>query len=267
MGVLNVTPDSFSDGGENLRPDDAVAHAVAMHAAGAAIIDVGGESTRPGSDPVSLEEELSRVLPVVGDLADRGIRVSIDTTKVAVAEAAVAAGAELVNDVSACGSPGMIQFIADSGVGVVLMHSKGKPKIMQADPTYNNVVEEVREFLVERVEALLDAGAVPGAIAIDPGIGFGKTVTHNLELLAGLETLGSIGRPLVLGTSRKSFLGALTGIASPRDRDGVTAVTTALGYERGARVFRVHDVVSSRDALAAAAAIVTPERWDEWLQG
>lgn len=267
MGVVNVTSDSFSDGGVNLLASDAIATAHDLHNAGAEIIDVGGESTRPGSEPVSASEELQRVLPVVTNLSEEGLVVSIDTTKPAVAEAAIDAGAQIVNDVTSCSTPGMAELVAGTGVGVVLMHSKGPPKTMQESPSYEDVVEEVAGYLRSRVGMLLKNGVDASAIAIDPGIGFGKTVAHNLELIGSLEVIAGLGRPVVLGASRKSFLGVITGIETPADRDGPTAVTTALGYERGARVFRVHDVVSSRAALAVTGAIVAPQRWDEWLQG
>ena len=170
----------------------------------------------------------------------------------------------ILNDVTACSAPGMAELVVDTGVGVVLMHMQGTPRDMQQDPSYDDVVSEVADFLAERAADLIELGADPASIAIDPGIGFGKTVTHNLELLAGLGELAGLGYPVVLGASRKSFLGRVTGIESPADRDGVTAVTTALGFERGARVFRVHDVFSSRAALLVAATIVNPELWEEW---
>lgn len=266
MGVINVTADSFSDGGVHAATDDAIAGGIAMHGAGAEIIDVGGESTRPGARPVPVADELSRVIPVVERLADHGLLVSIDTSKPAVARAAIDAGARILNDVTACSAPGMAELVVETGVGVVLMHMRGTPPNMQQDPQYDDVVTVVAGFLAERAAELIDLGADPGTIAIDPGIGFGKTVAHDLELLAGLGALARLGYPVVLGASRKSFLGRLTGIESPMDRDGVTAVTTALGYERGARVFRVHDVSSSRAALLVAATIVTPELWEEWSQ-
>jgi dihydropteroate synthase len=264
MGVLNVTPDSFSDGGVHAEADDAVTSGMAMHDAGAVIVDVGGESTRPGADSVSVDDELARVIPVVERLANHGLVVSIDTSKPAVAKAAIDSGATIVNDVTACSTPGMAELVVERGVGVVLMHMRGTPRNMQEDPRYDDVVSDVAGFLKARSAFLVGLGADPGSIAIDPGIGFGKTVTHNLELLAGLGELSELGYPVVLGASRKSFLGRITGIESPTERDGVTAVTTALGYERGARVFRVHDVSSSKAALLVAATIVNPELWEEW---
>jgi dihydropteroate synthase len=264
MGVLNVTPDSFSDGGVHAEADDAVAGGIAMHEAGAAIVDVGGESTRPGAESVSADDELARVIPVVERLASHGLVVSIDTSKPAVARAAIDSGATIVNDVTACSAPGMAELVVESRVGVILMHMRGAPRNMQQDPSYDDVVSEVAGLLEARAGYLIGLGADPGSIAIDPGIGFGKTVTHNLELLAGLGELSELGYPVVLGASRKSFLARITGIESPTERDGVTAVTTALGFERGARVFRVHDVFSSRAALLVAATIVNPELWEEW---
>jgi dihydropteroate synthase len=215
---------------------------------------------------VPAAEELRRVLPVVETLVADGAVVSIDTSKPEVARAALFAGAEIVNDVTAAASPGMPDVLGEWGAGVVLMHMKGTPRTMQRDPSYDDVVGEVAEFLGSRAQQLVETGVDPASIAIDPGIGFGKTATHNLELIDGLEKLAGTGFPVVLGTSRKTFLGRVAGIEDPTLRDGVTAVTTALGFERGARVFRVHDVASSRAALSLAAAIVNPQQWDEWSQ-
>jgi len=254
-----VTPDSFSDGGLNLERSDAVAAGRLMVTQGASVIDVGGESTRPGASPVPLDEELRRVIPVIEVLASGGVAVSVDTSKPEVAAAAVAAGAEIVNDVSGAISSDMIDVIAGSGVGCVLMHMLGTPRTMQEDPVYADVVDEVKGFLAERANALIESGVASNAIAIDPGIGFGKTVAHNLQLIDGLGELATLGFPVVLGASRKTFLGRIAGIDDPLERDGVTAVTTALGFERGARIFRVHDVESSRAALRVAAAIVNSE--------
>jgi dihydropteroate synthase len=259
MGVVNVTPDSFSDGGESFAVDDAVRRGLLLREQGAAIVDVGGESTRPGSRPVSAAEEKRRVLPVVEGLTARGVVVSVDTSKPEVAAAAIELGAEIVNDITACASPGMADLVAAHGVGVVLMHMRGEPRTMQENPVYENVVAEVRAFLAGRVEAVARAGLDPASIAIDPGIGFGKAVRHNLSLIDGLADLASLGHPVVLGASRKSFLGKLAGVDEPGRRDGLTAITTALGFDRGARVFRVHNVPSSRDALMVAAAIVDPQ--------
>ena len=266
MGVINVTPDSFSDGGLYLDATAAMDAGRAMIEQGADLMDVGGESTRPGAESVPVVEELRRVIPVVEALVADGALVSIDTSKPDVALAALDAGAEIVNDVTAAATPGMTDVLGESGAGVVLMHMKGTPRTMQHEPTYDDVVGEVATFLDTKAQQVIDAGVAPAAVAIDPGIGFGKTVTHNLELIDGLEKLAGLGFPVVLGTSRKTFLGRVAGIEDPALRDGVTAVTTALGFERGARVFRVHDVVSSRAALSLAAAIVSPQQWDEWSQ-
>jgi dihydropteroate synthase len=264
MGIVNVTPDSFSDGGLRLDAGDAVAAGREMTGHGAEIVDVGGESTRPGAGSVPADEELRRVIPVVEGLVASGITVSVDTYKPDVARAAVGAGAEIINDVTGAGSDTMAEVMAETGAGVVLMHMLGTPRTMQENPTYGDVVAEVTSFLSERASRLVEAGVDRGRIAVDPGIGFGKTVAHNLALIAGLGELAKLGYPVVLGASRKSFLGKLAGIEDPASRDTATAVTTALGFERGARVFRVHDVVSSRAALRVAAAIVSPAQWDEW---
>jgi dihydropteroate synthase len=266
MGVINVTPDSFSDGGLHLDSVAAIAAARQMMEQGAEVVDIGGESTRPGAEAVPAIEEIRRVLPVVETLVADGAVVSIDTSKPDVATAALVAGAEIVNDVTAAATPGMPDVLGEWGAGVVLMHMKGTPRTMQLDPSYDDVVGEVAEFLGSRAQQLIETGVDPASIAIDPGIGFGKTVTHNLELIDGLGKLAGMGFPVVLGTSRKTFLGRVAGIEDPTLRDGVTAVTTALGFERGARVFRVHDVASSRAALSLAAAIVNPQQWDEWSQ-
>jgi dihydropteroate synthase len=222
---------------------------------GAKVVDVGGESTRPGAEPVSERVEIGRVVPVVEALCDEGVTVSIDTSKPAVAEAALDVGAEIVNDVRACRTPGMVELVGESGCGVVLMHMEGTPQTMHQEPTYVDVVAEVEEFLVERMKRVADAGVDPSRIVIDPGIGFGKTIDHNLLLIGGLASLARHG-PVALGTSRKRFLGTLAKVESPADRDLATAVTTAVGFVNGARVFRVHDVVSSEQALTISAAIV-----------
>jgi dihydropteroate synthase len=266
MGVINVTPDSFSDGGLHLDAAAAIGAGQEMIARGADLVDIGGESSRPGAEAVPATEELRRVIPVVEALAAGGAVVSIDTSKADVARAALEAGAEIINDVTAAATDGMTDVLGESGAGVVLMHMKGTPRTMQRDPTYEDVVGEVAAFLGSRAEGVMKVGVDRASIAVDPGIGFGKTVTHNLELIDRLEELAGMGFPVVLGTSRKTFLGRVAGIEDPTRRDGVTAVTTALGFERGARVFRVHDVASSRAALSLAAAIVNPQQWDEWSQ-
>lgn len=255
MGVVNVTPDSFSDGGAFIEPEAAIEKGLALVAEGADIVDVGGESTRPGATPVPAEVEMARVLPVVVGLVGKGVVVSVDTYKPEVAEAALARGAELINDVKACRAPGMTEVVAGAGCGVILMHMKGEPPDMHLDPSYDDVVAEVEEFLVERLDAVTAAGIDRSRVAIDPGIGFGKTKDHNLELLKGLQLLARHA-PVVLGTSRKRFLGTLTGAGSNAELDTATAITTAIGFLNGARVFRVHDAAVSRRALDLATAMV-----------
>ena len=255
MGVVNVTPDSFSDGGLYLSADAAVVHAEKLAGEGADILDVGGESTRPGADPVPLEAELERVLPVVERLASRGARISIDTRKAEVASAALEAGASIVNDVSAFRhDPSMAGLVADAGAGCCLMHMLGDdPRTMQADPRYDDVVSEVKAFLSERLAFAVAEGVPEERVWLDPGIGFGKTIDHNLELLRRLDEIVALGRPVLVGASRKSFLGRLTGRAE-RERNAATIATTVLAYERGASVFRVHEVRGTVDALKVAAA-------------
>ncbi len=227
-----------------------------MVSEGAAIVDVGGESTRPGAEPLAPHVELERTVPVVEALAGEGVVVSIDTRNPSVAEAALVRGAEIVNDVTGAAAPGMAELVAAAGAGLVLMHMQGTPETMQDGPSYDDVVSEVEEYLLRRLNTVTAMGVDPDRVALDPGIGFGKTLDHNLELL---KNLGRLSRhaPLVLGTSRKGFLGRVTGIERAADRDLATAVTTALGFANGARVFRVHDVVSSRQALSVANAMVT----------
>jgi dihydropteroate synthase len=253
MGVVNVTPDSFSDGGQFDDAAQAIAHGRRLAAEGAAILDVGGESTRPGADPVPAGDELARVVPVIEGLREVA-QVSIDTMKLAVAEAALDAGASYVNDVTAFRhDPDLAGLVADRGVDCCLMHMLGEPRTMQRDPRYADVVSDVKAFLTERMEAATRAGVKEERIQLDPGIGFGKTLEHNLELLRRLDELAAIGRPLVIGTSRKSFLGRITG-RDVTERAYATAATSVLAFERGARVFRVHDVAATADALAVAAA-------------
>jgi dihydropteroate synthase len=261
MGVVNVTPDSFSDGGRFYDHEAAVAHGLRLLEEGADWIDVGGESTRPGSEGVAADEEKRRVLPVVERLAQAGARVSIDTSKLEVAEAAVDAGATLVNDVTAFrGDPRLAAFVAERGLPCCLMHMLGTPRTMQRDPRYDDVVADVRAFLEERIAFAVSEGVAEGRIWVDPGIGFGKTVTHNLELLRRLDEIAAIGRTVVLGTSRKSFLGRITGRDDTDRRVPGTIATNVLGLERGARVFRVHEVAEARDALLVAAATLAG-RW------
>jgi len=258
MGVLNVTPDSFSDGGRYLDAAAAVAHGRELEAEGAHILDVGGESTRPYAEPVSADEERARVVPAIEGLVAAGIRaqISVDTSKLAVAEAAVAAGATYVNDVTALrADPEMAAFVADRGLDCCLMHMRGEPRTMQRDPVYDDVVAEVKAFLEDRLAAAVAAGVAEQRIQLDPGIGFGKTLEHNLELLRRLDELVALGRPIVVGTSRKSFLGRITG-RDVGERLPGTIATSVLALERGASVFRVHDVAPVADALAVAAATV-----------
>jgi dihydropteroate synthase len=256
MGVVNVTPDSFSDGGLYLDPEAAIAHGRELAAAGADILDVGGESTRPGADPVDAAEELRRVVPVIQGLADAGCEISVDTAKAGVAAAALDAGATIVNDVTALrGDPGMAPLCAERGAIVVLMHMLGEPRTMQEDPRYDDVVADVKAFLTERLEAAVAAGIDENRVWLDPGIGFGKTGAHNMELLRRLGELRELGRPLVVGTSRKSFIGKVDG--SPADqRLGGTIASSVLAAAEGADVLRVHDVAEMRQALAVATAIL-----------
>jgi dihydropteroate synthase len=261
MGVVNVTPDSFSDGGRYLDPGAAVAHGMLLEAEGAAILDIGGESTRPGADPVPAEEELHRVMPVIEGLRSAGTRaqISIDSSKAAVASAAIGAGASLVNDVTALrGDPEMAGVIADRGVDCCLMHMLGDPRTMQVDPRYEDVVSDVKTFLEQRMAYAVRGGIQEERILLDPGIGFGKTLEHNLELLRRLDELVALGRPVVIGTSRKSFLGRLTGRANPDERVAGTIASCVIAFERGARIFRVHDVAPVRDGLVVTAATVAP---------
>jgi dihydropteroate synthase len=257
MGILNVTPDSFSDGGEFFGVEAAVVQAETMVDEGARIVDIGGESTRPGSDPVSEEEELRRVLPVVRGILEARPRtiVSIDTYRASTAEAALDAGAHLVNDVTALSDPRMVSLVAERGCPIILMHMLGEPKTMQKDPRYEDVVHEVRDFLAKRAERATRAGVALGDIILDPGIGFGKTYEHNLALLNRLDALVELGFPVLVGASRKSFLGKIVGSDSSKDRLFGTVATSVLAYERGATLFRVHDVRANKEALAVAAAV------------
>ncbi len=253
MGVINVTPDSFSDGGQFDDAAQAIAHGRRLAAEGAVILDVGGESTRPGADPVPAGDELARVVPVVAGLTDVA-RVSIDTMKLDVASAAVEAGASYVNDVTAFRhEPDLAGLVADKGLDCCLMHMLGEPRTMQNDPRYVDVVSEVKAFLEERMAFAVAAGVPEERIQLDPGIGFGKTLQHNLTLLARLDELAALGRPLVIGTSRKSFIGHLTG-RDVTERVHGTVATCVIALERGATVFRVHDVAAVADALKVAAA-------------
>ena len=257
MGVVNVTPDSFSDGGVNFAPDDAVATARRQIAEGAAIVDIGGESTRPGSENVSADEELRRVLPVLEAIGGE-LPVSIDTAKAEVARRALALGAELVNDVTALrGDPDLAAVVADADAYVCLMHMQGEPRTMQQSPTYEDVVDDVKAFLEERLGFAVDAGIREDRVLLDPGIGFGKTVQHNFELIRRLGELAAIGRPLVVGFSRKSSLGRILG--DPEARTGPLSASLAVAvaaYVRGATVIRAHDVQAHVEALTVAEAVL-----------
>jgi dihydropteroate synthase len=249
MGVVNVTPDSFSDGGRYLDPAQAIAHARQLVADGADIVDVGGESTRPGADEVSAAAECARVLPVVRALALDGAIVSVDTSKPEVIRAAVDAGASMINDVRALRVAGALDAAAASGAAVCLMHMKGDPRTMQQAPQYADVVADVREFLAERIDAARAAGIPAERIAVDPGFGFGKTLEHNVAVMRGLPALAALGYPVVVGYSRKSSLGAITG-RGPHDRLAASLAAALVAIARGARIVRVHDVRETVDALA-----------------
>jgi dihydropteroate synthase len=252
MGVINVTPDSFSDGGVHFDPDTAADAARRMRDEGATIVDVGGESTRPGSDGVTLDEELRRVVPVLERLQG-DVPVSLDTAKAEVARRALALGAELVNDVTALrGDPDLAGVVADGGAYLCLMHMQGEPRTMQHDPRYDDVVSEVASFLEERLRAAVDAGIPEERICLDPGIGFGKTIEHNLELISRLDVLTAIGRPVLVGISRKSTLRKLTG---SEDLVAASVGAAVAAFERGATILRVHDVKPHVDALAVAGAV------------
>jgi dihydropteroate synthase len=264
MGVVNVTPDSFSDGGSYLDADAAVAHGLALAAAGAAVLDVGGESTRPGADPVDADEELRRVLPVIAALVARSeVPVSVDTTKVVVARAALDAGARMVNDVSGgTADPDMLRLVADAGAAYVAMHSRGTPRTMQQSAHYVDVVREVGDELRARVDNAVAAGIDARALLADPGIGFAKTAEHNVALLRSLPALAArVGVPLLVGTSRKSFLARILGDDVPAGRDDATLATTVWCFEQGAALVRVHDVAGSRRAVELLETLerATPE--------
>jgi dihydropteroate synthase len=257
MGILNVTADSFSDGGQWLDFERAVEHASAMAAEGAEIIDVGGESTRPGAEPVAEEEELRRVLPVIRALAgDARFAISIDTMKPAVARAAVEHGAAIINDVRGLRDPAMRDVVRETSAGAIAMHMQGEPRTMQHAPHYTDVVGEVREFFRHTFEACLACGIAPMKLAFDPGIGFGKAVAHNLALLRDLGSLRVAGRPLVLGVSRKSFIGKVLGSEAVEDRAWPTVALTSLGAAHGANVVRVHEVRANLEALRMTEAIL-----------
>lgn len=254
MGIVNVTPDSFSDGGQFAAAELAIAHGMALVEEGASILDIGGESTRPGAEPVPLEEELRRVIPVIEGLVAAGVPISIDTYKPEVMRAAIAAGASIVNDVFALQQPGALEAVAESEAGVCLMHSQGTPQTMQLDPQYEDVVAEVAEFLRLRMEAALAAGIAKDRITLDPGFGFGKRSVHNIALLHDLDALGVLGQPLLVGLSRKSVLGHLTG-GDVDARLHASLSAAVIAAMKGARILRVHDVKATVDALKILTAV------------
>jgi len=256
MGIVNVTPDSFSDGGDRFDSRRAVADGLAMWSAGADFIDVGGESTRPGSEPPTLEEELRRVVPVVKGLASQGVRVSVDTRRAAVMAEAASAGAAIINDISALTSePEALSVAAESGLPVILMHMRGEPRTMQVAPRYDDVVLDVYDYLAQRIEACQEAGIALSRLCVDPGVGFGKTAAHNVELVARLAVFHGLGCPLLLGVSRKSFIGKFSQGESPKDRVAGTLAVTLAGVLRGAHIHRVHDVQEALQALALWRAV------------
>jgi dihydropteroate synthase len=256
MAIVNVTPDSFSDGGERLEPAQAIDDGLRFVSEGADIVDVGGESTRPGSRPIDAHEELKRVLPVVEGLARRGLVVSIDTRRAMVARGCLDAGARIVNDVSALeDDPDLMPLVSERGVPVILMHRRGRPEEKYVVPPYDDVVGEVRSFLVQRAEACMAAGIARDRIAVDPGLGFGKNVQENVALVAGAGRLAEAGYPVLIGASRKTFIGRLTGIEEPRRRDPASIWLAVEAARRGAAIVRVHDVAGTRQALAVSQAM------------
>lgn len=254
MGIVNVTPDSFSDGGKFLAREAAIAHALCLHGQGADLLDVGGESTRPGADDVSVEEELSRVLPVVEAMVARNFPVSIDTQKPLVMQAAVAAGACLINDVNALQADGAMAVAAASDVGICLMHRQGTARTMQIDPHYDDVVAEVKAFLLARANAAVAAGIARTRIILDPGFGFGKTRAHNVTLVNALSELAAAGFPILAGLSRKSLLGQFTG-QLPEERLAASVAAAIIAVQKGAAIIRVHDVAATKDALTVLGAL------------
>lgn len=259
MGIVNVTPDSFSDGGRHLSAARAVEHGLRLAEEGADILDIGGESTRPGSAGVSADQELDRVMPALEGLMGCGLPLSVDTMKAVVMEAALAAGADMVNDVRALREPGALRAVAESSAAVCLMHMQGEPRTMQQAPRYTDVVAEVKEFLRERVRAALEAGILRERLVVDPGFGFGKSLGHNLELLRRLGEFSDLKLPLLAGLSRKSMIGALTG-ATVEERVHGSVAAALLAVQRGARIVRVHDVKATREALAVLAAVEGEEQ-------
>ncbi len=257
MGVLNVTPDSFSDGGQYFSSDAAIARGLQMVQEGADLIDVGGESTRPGAAEVSADEELQRVLPVIVALSKAGIKVSIDTYKPLVAEAALKVGAQIVNDVTGLRNPEMTEICVRSQCTVCIMHMQGEPRTMQLNPEYNDVVGEVSAYLVDRAERAIELGVARDRIWIDPGIGFGKSLEHNLLLLNHLDQIVAIGFPVLVGVSRKSFIGKITAIGDPHDRLPGTLAAQVIAQEKGVRIVRAHDVKEASQAIDVAHAILS----------
>jgi dihydropteroate synthase len=263
VGILNITPDSFSDGGDFLDPEAAARQAFAMLDEGAGILDLGGESTRPGSDPVSQEEELRRVIPVIERILSMRPEavISVDTYRADTATAALEAGARLINDVTALrGDPRMASVVEEAACPVILMHMQGEPKTMQNEPHYDDVVREVKDFLAQRAEHAIGSGVRPENIILDPGVGFGKNLEHNLALLRNLDAVVDLGFPVLVGASRKRFIGEISGVQEARERVFGTVATTVLAYERGASYFRVHDVRANREALAVAEAVLRASR-------
>ncbi len=254
MGVVNVTPDSFSDGGRYLSAQAAIDHARRLVEEGADLLDIGGESSRPGAEPVPLEEELRRVMPVLEAAVALGVPVSVDTTKPQVMRAAIGVGVAMVNDIRALRAPGALEAVAESDVAVCLMHMQGEPRTMQMNPTYGDVVREVRDFLAERIAVAETAGVDRSRIVVDPGFGFGKDRAHNLALFRSLPVFAALGVPVLVGLSRKSVLGRLTG-RGVDERLAASLAAAVLAVERGAHIVRVHDVAATRDALAVLAAI------------
>ena len=264
MGVVNVTPDSFSDGGLFDRPDRAVAHGLTLLEQGADLLDIGGESTRPGAEPVTEDEELARVMPVLEGLRRHSdAPISIDTSKPALMRAAAEAGADMINDVSALGAPGSLEAVVASGLPVCLMHMQGEPRTMQRNPRYEDVVGEVLDFFQDRLQTCLDAGVARESIVLDPGFGFGKSLDHNLALLHRLDELNSLGYPLLVGISRKSMLGALTGRKAPDQRVAASVAAAVIAAQRGAAIVRVHDVAETIDALKIWSALADFEQQEQ----
>ena len=254
MGIVNVTPDSFSDGGKFIDAAAAIAHARRLAEEGADILDIGGESSRPGAAPVPLEEELARVLPVLEGLSDLGLPLSVDTVKPEAMRAAIGAGASMVNDIAALSTPGALEVIAGSDVAVCLMHMQGEPRSMQADPRYDDVVTEVTDYLSARMDSALHAGIARDRIIVDPGYGFGKTLDHNIRLLRGLPQVAALGVPVLAGWSRKSSLGKITGRVA-QERMPASLAAALLCVQHGAKILRVHDVAATRDVIAVWEAV------------